>query len=171
MPRRPAFILCFLLLTAGAGFAQPADPAALFQQAVALQQQGKFDEAAAYRAVLKRKPDYIAALANPGVVLARQGKYNEAITAYETAYKLAPQLTPILLNLGIAHYRARQFAKAIAAFQPYLDKVPASVQARQLYGLSLAALSRDEEAIAQLEQTPGATTPTPAANSPKSSVL
>ncbi|MBI3426121.1 MAG: tetratricopeptide repeat protein [Acidobacteria bacterium] len=139
---------------------QASDPAAQFQAAVALQQQGQLDEAAAaYRALLKRKPDYAEAHANLGVVLARLGQYQEAIHAYEAAYKLAPQLTPILLNLGIAHYRAGQFAAACAVLPKFLEKQPNSWQARQLYGLSLAALGREEEALTQLEPTLDAAPP------------
>ena len=133
---------------------QTADLSAQFNRAVALQQQGKLSEAAdEYRAVLKHKPDYVEAQANLGVVLARLGKYEEAIQAYEAAYKLAPQLTPILLNLGIVYYRSGQYAKAVEVFPQFLAKQPDSIQARQLYGLSLAALGKDDEAIKQLEPT------------------
>jgi tetratricopeptide (TPR) repeat protein len=141
---------------------QAADPATQFQTAVALQQQGKFDEAAiAYRALLKAKPDYVEAQANLGVVLARLGKYEEAVAAYTAALKLAPQLTPILLNLGIAHYRAGQMGPAAETLQKFLAQTPNSVQARQLYGIALAALDRHEEAIAQLVQTLDAAPPDP----------
>jgi tetratricopeptide (TPR) repeat protein len=143
---------------------QPADVASHFNRAVALQQQGKLEEAVnEYRALLQQKPDYAEAQANLGVVLARLGRYGEAIAAYEAAYKLAPQLTPILLNLGIAHYRSGQFAKACEVFSQFLEKQSNSIQARQLYGLSLAALGRDEEALAQIEPTLDAAPPDAAA--------
>jgi tetratricopeptide (TPR) repeat protein len=142
---------------------QPAEITAQFSHAVALQQQGKFTEAAAeYLALLKRKPDYVEAQANLGVVLARLGKYTEAVAAYTAALKLAPQLTQIQLNLGIAHYRAGQMAQAAEVLQKFLTQTPNSVQARQLYGLALAALGRDVEAIDQLTQTLDAAPPDPA---------
>ncbi|HWQ34637.1 MAG TPA: tetratricopeptide repeat protein [Blastocatellia bacterium] len=145
------FVLLFILFLP---LPQQTDPAARFNRAVALQQEGRLDEAVSeYRAVISLKPDYAEAHANLGVVLARLGKYEEAVSAYETARRLAPQLTPILLNLGIAHYRAGQFARAAEVFPQYLERDPNSIQARQLYGLSLAALGRDEEAIRQLEPT------------------
>lgn len=129
-----------------------ADISAQFNRAVALQQQGKLAEAAdEYRALIKRKPDYVEAHANLGVVQSRLGNYEEAVASYEAALKLAPQLMPILLNLGIAHYRAGKFAKAIESFDKLLQQKPDVAQARQLYGLSLSALGRDEEAIKQLE--------------------
>ncbi len=131
-----------------------------FQEAVALQQQGKFTEAAAaYRALLKRNPAYVEAQANLGVVLARLGKYDEAVIAYERALKLAPHLIQIELNLGIAHYRAGQIAKAALVFERFLTQQPQNTQARQLYGLALNTLGRDAEAIAQLRQTLAAAPP------------
>lgn len=142
---------------------QPPDVAAQFQRAVTLQQEGKFAEAAEeYRALLKRKPDYFEAQANLGVVLARLGNYTESVAAYEAALKLSPHTPPILLNLGIAHYRAGQFAKAIERFEKLLDLKPDLAQARQLYGLSLSALGRDEETLRQLEPTLDAAKPDPA---------
>jgi tetratricopeptide (TPR) repeat protein len=159
-----AHILLIFLITASSIFPQSSDPAAQFNRALQLQQEGNLNEsAAAYRALLKEKPDYVEAHANLGVVLARLGKYEEAIAAYENAYRLAPHLTPILLNLGIAHYRAGQFAKAIEVFPRFLEKHPDSAQARQLYGLSLAGLERYEEAIEQLEPTRDGAPPDPAA--------
>ncbi len=144
---------------------QPADIATQFQRAVALQQEGKFAEAAdEYRALLKRKSDYVEAQANLGVVLARLGKYDEAVSAYTAALKLAPQLTQIQLNLGIAHYRAGQMQQAADVLQKFLQQTPHSIQARQLYGLALATLGRDAEAIEQL-------TPTLDAASPDAAVL
>jgi tetratricopeptide (TPR) repeat protein len=149
-----------LVIVALVAFQQPQDAVTRFNRAVELQQQGKLDEAAAeYRAALALKPDYPEAQANLGVVLARLGKYDEAIAAYEAALKLAPHLTPILLNLGIAHYRAGQRAKAAETLKSFLEKRPDSIQARRLYGLSLAELGRDEEAITQFEMTLDAAPP------------
>jgi tetratricopeptide (TPR) repeat protein len=161
------FLTCLLVFASAHAMAQTSMQAeevtTQFNRAVVLQQQNKFDEAAAeYRALLQRKPDYVEAQANLGVVLARLGKFDEAIRAYETAYKLAPQLTPILLNLGIAYYRAGQFAKAVEVFPQFLAKQPNAIQARQLYGLSLATLGQDEEAIRQLEPTLDEAPPDPA---------
>jgi tetratricopeptide (TPR) repeat protein len=152
-------ILTFII-AASVIFQQAQDATVKFNRAVELQQQGKFEEAAAeYRAALAIKPDYVDAQANLGVVLARLGKYDESVAAYESALKLAPQLTPILLNLGIAHYRAGKFDQAGAAFKRLLEQRPDVTQARQLYGLSLVALGRDEEAVNQLEQTIDAAPP------------
>ena len=95
-----SLLLVFVIALSFAGQQVP-DPTAQFNRAIALQQQGKLEEAAAeYRALLKLKPDYAEAHANLGVVLARLNRYDEAAASYETALRLNPKLTPILLNLG-----------------------------------------------------------------------
>ena len=153
-------VIIFALIPAAQ---QADDPTARFNIGVGLQQQGRLAEAAEeYRAALKIKPDYVEALANLGVVLARMNKYDEAISAYQSALRIAPRMAPILINLGIAHYRAGQFDKAAAVFDEFLKQNPDVLQARQLYGLSLAALGRDEEALRQLEPTLDAAAPDPA---------
>ncbi|MBL8203976.1 MAG: tetratricopeptide repeat protein [Blastocatellia bacterium] len=103
--------------------------------------------------MLKRKPDHVEAQANLGVVLARMGKTDEAIIAYETALKLAPHLTPIYLNLGILYFRINEFEKAINTFDKFLETNPSHLQARQLLGLSLVEISYNTAAIEQLVPT------------------
>src|SRR5262245_1464209 len=159
-----AHLLITSVLIISFGLQQQPEIAAQFQRALALQQEGKLAEAAdEYRALLKQKPDYVDAHANLGVVLARLGKYDEAVASYETAYRLAPHQTLILLNLGIAHYRAGQFANAAEVFPRFLEKNQTSIQARRLYGLSLAAMERYEDAINQLEPVRDARPPDAAA--------
>ncbi len=141
----------FLLFSASQ---QPTDLSSQFNQAVALQQEGKLAEAAEkYQAILTLKPDYAEAHANLGVVWGRLGKYEEAVTAYETAMKLAPQFVQIWLNLGILHYRATEFEKAINAFDKFLEAQPQHVQARQLLGLALIEIGYNTAGIEQLQPT------------------
>ena len=143
------FIFVFALSFAGQ---QIPDPAAQFNRAIALQQQGKLEEAAVeYRSLLKTKPDYAEAHANLGVVLARLNRYDEAAASYETALRLNPKLTPILLNLGILYHRSGQFDEAVANLGRFLATNPDNPQARQLLGIALVEIGRDEEAITQLE--------------------
>lgn len=149
-----SLILVFVIALSapGLGAQQAPEPAAQFNRAVALQQQGKLEEAAAeYRALLKLKPDYAEAHANLGVVLARLNHYDGAAASYETALRLNPKLTPILLNLGILYHRADQFEKAVANLEKFLAENPNHQQARQLLGIALVELGRDKEAIAQLD--------------------
>src|SRR6478736_8454338 len=72
-------------------------------EALALDQQGKFADAAeAWRAVTQQNPTDAGAFASLGVDLARQEKYVEAAQAYRRALLLHPQLPGIRLNLGLA---------------------------------------------------------------------
>ena len=76
--------------------------AARFDRAVKLQRAGKWAEAEAeYRAVLAARPNYAEAHANLGAVLIRMDRYREAIREYETALKIAPNLT--VLGAGRNH--------------------------------------------------------------------
>ncbi len=141
-------ILCWL----SPAFQQANDATARFNRAVELQRQGAWQEAVAeYRALLAVAPNYAEAQANLGAALARLGNHAEAIVAYEAALRLKPELTPILLNLGIAHYRAGQFAKAEEVLGRFLIVAPDHAQARQLTGVSLVELGRDDEAVTYLE--------------------
>jgi tetratricopeptide (TPR) repeat protein len=144
--------LLFVIFVVISLFQQPGEITARFKRAIELQRQGALEEAAAeYRAVIKSAPGYAEAHANLGAVMSRLGRYAEAVAGYEEALRLNPQLTPILLNLGIAHYRAEQFAKAAAVLDRFLVKAPDHMQARQLLGISLVALGRDADGVAQLE--------------------
>ena len=71
-----------------------ADPAAqLFAEAIALQRQNKFADAArAYKRVLLIKPDHAEANNNLGIVLLGQGKASEASAHFARALTLMPQL-------------------------------------------------------------------------------
>lgn len=149
------YAVLLLLLALSPTTQQPShDVSAQFQRGVALQQQGRLEEAAAaYRELLKVAPNYAEAHANLGAVLARLGRHAEAIAAYEAALKINPNLTPVYFNLGLAHYRANHPAAAVAAFRQLLSISPTAVQARQMLGIALVELGRDEEAVAELEQT------------------
>ncbi len=104
------------------------------------------------------------ARANLGVALVQLQRYDEAIREYESALRLNPQLTPVVLNLGIAHFRAGQFARAVDVLERYPETERQSSQARQLVGMSLVELGRDKEALLYLE-------PLQASNSLESTAL
>src|SRR5205807_10389613 len=85
--------------------------------AAALEQQGKFFEAAEiWRAVTEHNPHDAAAFASLGIDLARQQKYAEAVPAYQKALALNPRLPGIQLNLGLAEFKQGHFEAAIAPF-------------------------------------------------------
>ncbi len=78
-----------------------SDPLATFNHAVALQQKGQLEAAVvAWRNFLIQQPRNLAGLSNLAVVLARLGRFEEAIEEYERALKIEPKNATVRLNLG-----------------------------------------------------------------------
>ncbi len=103
--------LVLVLLCPLTGTAQSPSPAA----AIALEQQGKLEEAAqTWQTIIHENPNDAAAYASLGVVCAKQQKYSEAAAAYKKALALNPKLPGIQLNLGLAEFKQGNFAAAIA---------------------------------------------------------
>jgi tetratricopeptide (TPR) repeat protein len=112
---------------------QPAAPPDAYAHAVALQQAGDREgAAAAYRELLKTQPSHVAARSNLGVVLAQLGRYEEAIEAYRAALTVDPAQHRIRLNLGIALYKASRYADAVAELSAVRTAQPDNLQARYL---------------------------------------
>src|SRR5215469_9140557 len=98
MPCLFALLLTFLVPIAPAFAQTPAD-------AIALEQQGKFAEAArVWRSVTKSDPRDAAAFASLGLDLARGRNYADAVPAYKSAIALNPKLPGLQLNLGLAEF-------------------------------------------------------------------
>lgn len=118
--------------------------AAAAQQALALEQQNKYPEAAlAWGSVIKLEPRNAQAYAHLGLLEARQEKYSEAIAHYRKAQDLAqaenrviPQLS---LNLGLAYFKSGDFQDAGKLFEAELRKHPNAADAQKL--ATLAAMS------------------------------
>lgn len=124
-----------------------------FEEARRLHVAGRLAEAeSAYRAVLKKQGPDAMTLANLGAVLASQDKFDEAIGAYGQALKLAPNLAPIRLNIGIAHFKAGRFENAIKELDVFLKTDPKHRQALQLRAVSAFELGQFELAAATYRQ-------------------
>jgi len=127
---------------------QSAKPA----EAIALEQQGKLEEAAAvWRAVTAQNPRDAGAFASLGVVLSKEQKYPEAAAAYKKALALDRKLPGVELNLGLAEFKQGNFEAAIAPFRAALTAQPQNAQARALLGLSCYGAKRFAEAAKQLK--------------------
>lgn len=88
------------------------------QQALTLEQQGKFPEAeAAWLAVVKVQPRNALGFAHLGLLEARQEHYSEAIAHYRKAKALNPAIPQLNLNLGLALFKNGEFAEAAALFE------------------------------------------------------
>ena len=108
----PGRLLVALVLIVGLalGAQQQPDPKVVFEEAQDALVKGRYAEAErGFREVLQMNPDLAAALANLGVVDMRTNRLDESIEAFTKARKLAPHLTGIDLNLGLAYYRQRNF--------------------------------------------------------------
>jgi len=73
---------------------------------------------------------WIAGIAHRGA-----GRTADAVKAYESGLKKAPDNATLLFNLAVAHAAAAQFKEAAAAMQNYIERTtpPASHVSRQLY--------------------------------------
>jgi tetratricopeptide (TPR) repeat protein len=141
------WLLFTLLLSLGAN-AQKFSPA----DAVALEQQGRLEEAAgAWQSVVQQNPRDSAAFASLGVVLSKEQKYQEAAAAYRKAIMLNAKLPGVRLNLGLAEFKQGHFDAAIAPLSAVLRSDPKNVQARTLLGLSYYGEQRFQEAVTYLE--------------------
>src|SRR5215471_9237631 len=113
MPRTILYmILALVLCSVGTG--QTPSP----QEALALEREGKFAEAAdAWRAVVKQEPRNAAAWASLGLDLARTQDYASAVAAYHKAVALDAKLPGLQLNLGLAEFKRNNLEAAVAPFR------------------------------------------------------
>lgn len=96
-------------------------------RALALEQQGSFEEAAeAWRAVAKARPSDAEAYAHLGLLEARQEHYKEAVPLYRKALAIKPSMPGLRLNLGLAQFKGGDLKNAIKTFSLLLKSTPPS---------------------------------------------
>lgn len=105
-----------------------------------------------WRAAVQKDPRDATAFATLGVVFSREGKYEDAVGAYQKALALNPSLPGLQLNLGLAHFKHGNFPAAIGPFRAALAAEPQSVQARTLLGLSYYGAKKFADAATQLAE-------------------
>ena len=94
-----AVFLTFVLSLPGLALGQVTSQDQLLDRAIQEQQKGDLEAAIRdYRSVL-------AARVNLGAALAHSGQVDAAITEYQAALKLSPQLESVHLDLGLAFSR------------------------------------------------------------------
>jgi len=99
----------------------------------------------------------VTAAMNEGVSLMGQYRYDEAVTAFETAIKAEPQLAAAKVNLAIARFnRARKEDNDISRAGELLSEVlkadPANVRAWYFQGIVLQHIGKTEEAVASFQK-------------------
>jgi tetratricopeptide (TPR) repeat protein len=147
--RRAAGVIALCLFV---GAALGEDAASLFARAQARERAG--DLAAAerlYRQVIRIDPRSAEALANLGVVLARQQKYAAAIEQYSRALAIKPALVSLRLILGLALLNSGRAATAVDEIQAYLKSEPGDRRAQQLLANALLESDRYSEAARAFE--------------------
>jgi tetratricopeptide (TPR) repeat protein len=128
------------------------DPRVLFERGESALAKGDLEQAEkSFRRVLALDSNSAGAYANLGVIAMRRKQWNAALTNLHKAEKLAPKITGVRLNIGLAHYRQNDFWKATPAFESVVKDQPDSVQARYLLGQCYFFTERWVEATDMLE--------------------
>ncbi len=104
--------------------------------------------------------DLAATLSNRGIILARNGRYTEALMDHERAIATLPDMAELYINRGNAHYHTLDYASALADYQKAAD-LGASPLHTPWYnmGLTYMRLQQTDEAKQAferaLESSPG----------------
>lgn len=84
--------------------------------------------AVVFAALLRSQTPDVVALSNLGVSLAKQGRFDEAITDYQEALVQDPSNASIRLNLGLAFYKSGRIPEAAEAFEIAYKTAPENTQ-------------------------------------------
>lgn len=101
---------------------------------------------------IKLDPNYAPAVIYLGAMYADQGKYIEAINAYNKAINIKPDIAAVYYNLGISLYKTKRYEEAYEAFKKtnQLDPDIPDVHAGLCKILSI--LGRYDEAIIEIKE-------------------
>lgn len=128
------------------------DPRAIFERGESALAKGDLDQAEKnFRQVAALDPKSAAAYANLGVIAMRRKQWTNALANLHKAEKLAPTMTGVRLNIGLAYYRQNDFWHATSAFESVIKDQPDSVQAHFLLGQCYFFTERWVEAADTLE--------------------
>jgi tetratricopeptide (TPR) repeat protein len=129
-------------------------------------QQKDYSKAAdGYKAIVKKKPDYLAAQYNLANALYKAGQQEAALKAYEEALKLATtsqQKAAVYYNQGVAYHLNKQLAEAIRAYQNALRQDPSDQDAR----LNLQKAMQQQQKEQQQRKGPQPSPPKPKQKEP-----
>ena len=133
----------------------PNDPSAnepefmaRLREALALQQQGRLDEAEPiYRAVLSEAPDHFDALHLLGLIHYQRGQFAEAIPLFDRAIQIGPHDLYPHYNRALALDALKRPAEALLGWERVIQIKPDYAEAHLNRGNVLAQLKRYEEAL------------------------
>ncbi|HEY2858838.1 MAG TPA: tetratricopeptide repeat protein [Terracidiphilus sp.] len=147
-----AFGLAFLLACSRPSSAQP--DSSQRQEAVALEQQGRDDQAeSAWRTWVSTHPTDAEAYAHLGLLESRQEHFADAIRDYRKAMALAPAMPALRPNLGLAYFKIGDYRQAIDTFAPLLKARPDDDRLTLLTGMSYYGLANYSAATPYLKRS------------------
>jgi tetratricopeptide (TPR) repeat protein len=121
--------------------------------AVALQGEGRFDEAAGhYQRAIALSPGYGPAYNNLATNLRAKGDASAAIAAYERLLAVQPDYPDVHYNLGNALMDQNRLDEAVAQFRIALAADPGSVEVENNLGIALLAADKPAEAVVELRK-------------------
>ena len=131
----------------------PSAAAAQLNQAVALHQAGRLDEAEAlYRQVLQQAPGHFDATHLLGVIALQRGDLGDAEKLIAQALVAKPRDASALNNLGTTLLRARRLDEAREQFERAAKAQPAFVDAQSNLGNVLRQMGRVAESLVPLKR-------------------
>jgi tetratricopeptide (TPR) repeat protein len=123
-----------------------------FQKAVALQSEGKIDEAeAAYKAILTTTPDVPEVYQNLGQLYLQKKDYPAAETAFQKGLELRPDSSDMSTQLARVYQESGQTEKAMALVEKSAGANPTDAKAQFNRGIFLLNANKNEEAISAFE--------------------
>lgn len=123
------------------------------QRAISLEQQGQNAEAeSAWLAISAQHPSDAEPLAHLGLLEARQEHYEKAIGYYRKAMAIAPKMTALRPNLGLAYFKNGDYKQAIEMFQPLQKAQPDDQRLTLLVGMSYFGLGEYAQATPYLKR-------------------
>jgi len=101
----------------------------------------------AFRQALEAAPDSAVARSKLGVVLAQQGRLDEAIAEFSKALSLRPTYAPAYSNLGNAYREKGMLSEALVAYERALAIDPDYAIAHQNLGILYKQMGRVGDAV------------------------
>jgi len=125
---------------------------AVFDRGVACYQAGRLvDAASCFKRVLKANPAHVHANHLLGLVRARQGRWDEALTLIETSVRLAPSDLDLVMNYACALQTAGRSSEALNCLDRVLARQPRNAVAWLNKGAAENDLKRYEACLASCD--------------------
>jgi tetratricopeptide (TPR) repeat protein len=132
---------------------QPSKLALALNRAITSYQAGQLGEAEQIcQKIIAKKSNFFDAHHVLGIVLASQGKNDQALTSYNRALAVQPNHADTLSNRGNVLAGLRRFDEALASYNRALAAKPNHTGALNNRGVTLHTMGRHDEAIASFER-------------------